>query len=241
MLSATTTSSFRWARTLVLTAILLAIPVGCQEAETPYGAEAPLHYPGPMPQIWAVAPALNISGQRTVDPLLQADLLYEQLQQVQGLTIIPVNRVVEAYANLRIDQVQTPDQAALVCDLLGCDALVVPTVTAYDPYNPPKMGASLVLLRKPGSYTRPADVDPRDLARRSTPVERATEDVVQVVGMYDAANGSVRNRLMNYAEGRNDPQGPLGPREYLVSMDRFCGFVYHDLAVKLMWRPELGR
>ena len=34
--------------------------------------------------------------------------------------------------------------------------------------------------------------------------------------------------------GRNDPLGPLGPKEYFVSMDRYCGFVYHELLADLL-------
>ena len=71
---------------------------------------------------------------------------------MHGLTVVPVNRVAEVYASLRIEKVQSAEQAAIVCDLLGCDALVVPTMTAYDPYNPPKMGASLQVFRRPGEY-----------------------------------------------------------------------------------------
>lgn len=223
----------------------IIILAGCRETEPSYGTEYPMHLPARTPQTWAIAPAINLSGERAVDPLLQADCLYAQLQQVSGLTVIPVNRVVEVYASLRIDQVQTEDQARLVCDMLGCDALVVPTVTAYDPYNPPKMGASLALVKRPGSYTRPDNVDPRDLVRRPSLPEAADGGgggkMVQVVGMYDAANGSVRQRLLAYAQGRNDPKGPLGPREYLINMDRYCGFVYHELIVKLMGHPETGR
>ena len=67
--------------------------------------------------------------------------------------------MVEVYVGLGIEQVQSPEQAALVCDLLGCDALLVPTITAFDPYDPPKLGASLHLFRKPGTYARPANVE----------------------------------------------------------------------------------
>jgi len=52
-----------------------------------------------------------------------------------------------------------------VCDLLGCDALVVPTVTAYDPYKPAEVRWALQLFRKSGDYVRPAAVDPRELVR----------------------------------------------------------------------------
>lgn len=210
---------------------------GCGENGREYGAEAPLFLPGNVRQTWAVAPAINSSGQKQVDPIIQGDLLYQQLQQVAGLTVVPVNRVVEVYAALRIEQVQSEEQAALVCDLLGCDALVVPAISAFDPFEPPKLATSLNLFRR-GSYRRPANVDPRELARRATPTTapaaQRTPGFVQVVGMFDAQSGSTRERLMQYAQGRNDPAGPYGPRIYLVEMDRYCGFVYHALTQELL-------
>jgi hypothetical protein len=57
---------------------------------------------------------------------------------------------------------------------------------------------------------------------------------VQAVGMFDAANGTVRDAVMGYARGRHDPVGPMGPREYLVSMDRYVGFAYHTLVGDLL-------
>jgi hypothetical protein len=211
---------------------------GCAPKDPPYGTEYIRKLPRDARATWAVAPAINLSGQHGVDPLLQADLVYEQVQQVGGLTVIPVNRVVEVYAGLGIEQVQSAEQAALVCDLLGCDALLVPTITAFDPYDPPKLGASLHLFRKPGTYARPANVDPRELARAaSPPVEQSIPQdgaFLQAVGMYDAANGSVRDALFAYAKGRNDPVGPMGAKEYLVSMDRYCGFVYQSLTGDLL-------
>jgi hypothetical protein len=57
---------------------------------------------------------------------------------------------------------------------------------------------------------------------------------LQVVGMFDAANGSVRQAVLDYAKGRNDPTGPLGSKEYFVNMDRYCGFVYSSLITELI-------
>ncbi len=75
-------------------------------------------------------------------------------RQVHGLTVIPVDRVVEVYASLKIDKIRIEQQAYAVCQILGCDGLIVPTVTAYDPYDPPKFGASLQLFMKPGTFKR---------------------------------------------------------------------------------------
>ena len=229
---------------LAVTLAAVTLVVGCG-SEPKYGTERQLALPGTKRQIWAVAPAVNLSGNR-VDPLLQADLAYQQLQQVDGITVIPVNRVAEVYAGLRIDRVQSQEQAQMVCELLGADGLLIPTVTAYDPYDPPKVGASLQLFGRPAA-ARQKNVDPRELARRATP--GANESLppgtpvqfLQVVGMFDAANGSVRDALSEYAKGRNDPVGPFGEREYLVSMDRYSGFVYHALIAELMNHPRLRK
>src|SRR5438105_11954670 len=172
---------------------------GCAKRPRPYGTEATILLPGRKRQVWAVAPAINLSGEKAVEPILQADLLYQQLQQVHGLTVIPVNRTAEVLASLRLAKVQSEQQAAIVCDLLGCNALIVPTITAYDPYNPPKLGASLQLFSKPADYVRQASLSPRDMARQATPntnqaMPPAT-GIVQVVGLYDAENGSVRSAL----------------------------------------------
>jgi hypothetical protein len=140
---------------------------------------------------------------------------------------------------LHLSKVQTPEQAALICDQLGCDALVVPTITIFDPYDPPKLGAALQILRK-DKIAIPPNVDVHALSRDATPPPTATlpppnqADFKQAVGMFDAANGSVREKLALYARGRHDPVGPLGEREYLLNMDRYSGFVYHELIRDLL-------
>ena len=225
----------------------VALSGACADKPPEYGREFVQSLPPKRREVWAVAPAINLSGQREVDPLLQADLLYQQVQQVRGLTVVPVNRVAEVFAALGIEQVQSAEQAALVCDLLGCDALLVPTVSAFDPYDPPKLGASLHLFAKPGNYARPANVDPRELVRTAAPP--ADESVpgagdaefLQAVGMFDAANGTTRDALRAYASGRNDPLGPMGAREYLASMDRYCGFVYAELTADLLRQARAKR
>jgi hypothetical protein len=187
--------------------------------------------PGLQTDVWAVAPAINLSGHSEVDPILQADLLYQQLQSVHGLTVVPVDRVVQVYQGLNIERISSLEQAALVCDILQVDAVVVPTVTAYDPYTPPKMAAALALFRKPTDYIRPAAADALGPSGRP---QGGKAYLKQSVGMYDAADGSIRKSLQVFAEGRTDPNGPMAEREYFLSMDRYSGFVYHQLIADLL-------
>src|SRR5258706_4662559 len=138
---------------LVVSLCLLGLCIadaGCTKPDPVYGHEQTKSLTTRRRQIWAVAPVINLSGEKGVDPFLQADLVFQQLQQVRGVTVIPVNRVAEVYAALRIERVASAEQAALVCDLLQCDGLIVPAVTIFDAYNPPKFRCSLQPFVKPG-------------------------------------------------------------------------------------------
>lgn len=228
--------------TVVLGLVLCA--AGCAHKPPPqYGVEHPLFMPGMHRQIWAVAPVLNLSGEN-VDPILQADLLYRQLQEVSGLTVIPVNRVAEAMMSMRLPQLQSQEQASTLCELLGADGVIVATVTAYDPYDPPKVGAAVQLFRRGDHAARLATaIDPRQLERQTVPTAAPSADkapsMIQVVGMYDAQNGSVRSALNRFADGRNDPNGAYAVKQYFVDMDCYSGFVYHSLIAELLQSPKL--
>src|SRR4051812_22126635 len=61
-------------KTLSLLAVAtIACATGCAKAPK-YGVETVSTLPGGRAQVWAVAPAVNLSGQREVDPLLQSDV-----------------------------------------------------------------------------------------------------------------------------------------------------------------------
>ena len=244
----------KWPRTAVVltAAVVVGLPSGaCREKPVQYGRESVLSLPTKRRQVWAVAPAINLSGQGGVDPLLQADLAFEQLQQIGGLTVIPVNRVAQVYVAMGIENVQSPEQAAQVCQALGADGLIVPTITIYDPYNPPKFGGALQLFRTRASLARPQQQQPADEGEAAPAAGQVQGDgggggasglvLIQSVGMYDAANGSVRDALQLYSSGRHDPVGPLGAKEYLVSMDRFCGFAYRALTESLLYEMRKVR
>ena len=233
-------------KTLTTAALTLAaalpMTAGCA-SDPDYGTEQRLSFPGVYRQTWAVAPALNLSGRETVDPLLQADLVYEEVEQVDGLTGVPVNRVAQVYAALGIAQIESPEEAALVCDLLGVDALVVPTVTLYDPYDPPKFGVSLQLFFAEEQRATQVHLDHRALTQAGTAEAAGGQllppppEFLQASAIYDAREGSTRAALFAHATGRNDPEGAAMHRGYLLDMDLFCGFAYHELIEDLLLTP----
>ncbi len=164
--------------------------------------------------IWAVAPVVNLSGQSGLDPLLEADLLYQQLQQVKGMVVIPVDRVVQVQQSMGLREISNARQAADIAKAVGADGLVMATVTAWYPYMPPRMAASLEYIPATGSGTPNREM--------------------QAVGMFDANAGSVQKLLADYAVGRVNPNGPYAEKEFTVSMDRYSGFVYWQLLSQLI-------
>ena len=227
-------------RRLTLAALAL-LAAGCAERAVPYGHESISYAPRYGPRSIAVAPCVNLSGQSQPDPLLQADLVFQELQQVRGLTAVPVNRVVQVMSGLGLRSIDSTEQAWAICDALGVDSLLLPTITAFDPYDPPKFGGSVqIFVRK--STNRGGEIDPRQLSRRATggevqPGDR-NADFIQAAEMFDAAAGSTRDRVDNYASGRIDPAGALGAKEFYLNMDRYAAFAWHALIEDALARFE---
>jgi hypothetical protein len=229
----------RAARALALAAVLVA--GGCA-ADDRYGVEERIALPVTQTQVWAVAPADNVSGVAGVDPLLQADLLFTKLQAVEGVRALPVNRVAEAMLLLGIDRIRTPEEAAMVREAVGADAIVLTTITFFDPYDPPTVGAALTVYPRTGSLqpvSMPGAEAVRDLTRIATAVQLDTGDAltagnpVQVAGVFDARDGSVRQAARAYASGRFDPDQAAGAEGVFLVMDQYAGFAYHALLAEV--------
>lgn len=192
--------------------------------------------------LWAVAPLKNESGVSAVDDLAVSDALTYQIQQVYGLSAVPVNRVLTAMRALDMQTIESPEDAIALADAVGADGIVAGAITAWDPYDPPEIGMNLVLYVLRDDLRRPGDgsfVDPRDLqiamtdgalptrSRRTTPASTAAEHL-------DGANHEVLAAVQEYAQGRHDPKAPMGWRLYVASMTLFTEFACHRLTERLL-------
>src|SRR5262245_10550855 len=141
--------------------------------------EQAIHSPYPTVMTFAIAPAINLSGSRDFDPLKVSDELFTEMQQVQGLNLLPVNKTLIAMNRLGMRNIDDVAGAQKRSEALGADGLIVPAITSYDPYNPPVVGMVLqlytppiknppenysirapVILTNPGAPTVVADVAP---------------------------------------------------------------------------------
>ena len=194
--------------------------------------------PYPGPKLWAVAPLRNESGTTLVDTVVLADKLTQRLADIEGITMVPVNRVLAAMESLGMASITSVGDALKINTALGTDGLIVGTVSAWDPYEPPKIGATIQLISReqPGSS---GEVNPRELSYAATSDRTGVthayrQPVAQASGYYDAANHQVLGDVHNYAIGRTPLESPSGWRRYLLSMDLYSEFVSDALIRELL-------
>jgi hypothetical protein len=220
---------------LGLFALLLSLP-GCYRGEDD-GLTAP--YEGR--HVWAVAPLRNESGTTQANGVKLADKLTQRLETVEGLEVLPVNRVLAAMRQLGLPYIANREQAMEVLRTIGADGLVLGSISAWAPYEPPKLGLSVELYTRLHPTGPPLDV--RELSRAATDPTAGpegegrppTQPVATVSALYDASEPATRQKLNAFAEqrGRSEDE-PASARLYRISMPRYSEFVSYAIVERLL-------
>ena len=217
----------RTAATIVLSTVGVLL-TGC--ADSSIRSDQPLTlttpYEAPTAVVWAVVPVANESGTSAADELAITDKLVQSIREVNGITSLSTNRVITGLDALGLDTVRTPGEALTLAELLGADAIVVPVLTSWDPYDPPRVGIDADVYARSGVMGVPDDpMTPFDLARAVNDRPGDSWDPARPVAVVslelDGSNGAVRSDVRAFAEGRADPQSATGWRGYIRSMQRF--------------------
>jgi hypothetical protein len=215
--------------------------------------------------IWAVVPLRNESGSAAANGSQMADELTNTLQTVENMDVLPVNRVIAAMEVLQLPQLRSPVDVMHLARTLGVDGIIVGTITAYDPYDPPKVGLQLELYQ--ASYKlQSQNVDVRELMHAATgntapaPGDAPGEiaPVSTASAMLDASNPIVRQRLRAYASGRGGHQPTSKPwwkriavstgitekddtdwHLYRINMNLFTQYVSAELTERLLQAESL--
>ena len=198
--------------------------------------------------LWAVAPLRNESGTSLPDVAAISDKIVAAAAQVRGVRCLPLNRTIAAMRALGIEAIASPDQAKQLAAELGADGIIIGTITAYDPYDPPALGLSLALYMRPESGRSTADIDSRGVSSSATepqlPRSNYTGSPAAVASQHlDAKNHQVQMDMQRYATGRQDGHSALGWRRYMVSMDLFSEFAAWHAVGSLLQQEwvRLGR
>lgn len=194
--------------------------------------------------LWAVAPLANESGVSFADTGAVADALVSRIDEVRGIACLPLNRTIAAMRARGLGAIRSPSDARAVANTLGVDGLIVGSVTAYDPYSPPKLGLKLALFSRE-SDGGPMAFDPIRLQAAytdQTPQRQSMYEnrpVATLSEHLDGANHEVQMELRRYSVGRHDPDSALGWKRLLASMDLYTEFAAHVGVSRLLEQERL--
>jgi hypothetical protein len=224
---------------------------GCGGKKQPPPLEFAIHTPYSTVKTLALAPAINLSGSRDFDPLVVSDTLFAEMQQVEDLNVIPLNKTLIAMERLGIHSIEDPKTAQKLAEALGADGLVIPAVTAYDPYDPPTVGMILQMytpvtppppqsslppprtyttLSNPGNPVVVADANPAG----PSVAEPSGQPVSQVSAVFNGSNQTVLKELEVFASGRTRYDSAAQERQFLLDSDAYMRFVCHAMVRRLM-------
>ena len=234
-----------------LAAVCLALATGCAHGPR-RAAELRAPWAPAASRTLAVAPLLNESGNAHADGVRMADRLTERLNGADGVSTIPVNRVLAEMERLGLSEVRTDGQARELRAGLGVDGLVAGTITAFDPYDPPKVGLNLGVFYAgppapppdPARSTGPRAEGAPDLRAMSRSATQVAEPepaptpgpVAAISRVYDAADPATQDRLGRFARDRgiDYARSETDRRLFRISSDLFAGFVAHEAAGDLL-------
>lgn len=206
--------------------------------------------PARVPNTWlgpltvAVAPALNFSGSTDFDPDKVADLMASELGHADGISVIPVSRVLAVMSRLGITEVGSPAQALSIKDRLGADAILVFAVTEYDPYDPPVVGIAAQLYGRAAGRTAGDGLNPVLVSRQARPFAVGQVDqgvdlpIAQTQQVYNAAHDFILHRVRQFADHRGDDGSAFGWRLFLVSQEHYFRFCTAQVVKQLFDTPQ---
>jgi len=226
----------------VMLALIALLIGGCALIPKDQGTD-PLIGPYSQRRVWAVVPLRNESGSLYADGAALADHLARHLEGASNIDVVPVNRTLAAMGAL---QMRTgPTSRAQVMQLLqdlDVDGMVVGTISAYEPYDPPKLGLSLELYVHPRVFRQLEEFHVRQLSRSATDemsvpkgAGRIGQPVASVSAFLDAGDPVVRHKLERYAYDRGSSNEDVeAPVLYRISMDLYREFVAYVMSWRLL-------
>jgi len=194
-------------------------------------------------RVWAVVPFANESGVSTVDGTVVADRFVSEIEQVDGIRCLPLNRTLAVMQQLGMTKLGDVRQVYTLMRAMQVDGIVIGTVTDWDPYKPLRFGAAVeVISASAGPDAKPLDL--KDLTMPTADDRAGAEGsmvaISQASRLLDGRNNETLSELDRYGAGRADASSALGSRAYEQRIELFVRFGAY-LLVRDLLEQEAAR
>lgn len=196
-----------------------------------------LQAPYDSERVWAVVPFANESGVSAVDGNMVADRFVSEVEQVDGLRCLPLNRTLAVMQELGMTRISDIRQLYTLMRALQVDGVLIGTITDWDPYKPLRFGAAIeVVSAASESAAQPLDLKDVTMptADSRVAVDGALVAISQASRLFDARNNETLAELDEYGSGRADASSALGSRVYEQRIDLFVRFGAYILVRDLL-------
>ncbi len=193
----------------------------------------------------AVVPFKNLSGSQDLNVIAATDEFIIELQQIKGLMVLPVDRVLAKLNELGMAGVESPVDAMTLADALGVDGIIVGSINRYQPYSPPLVSIAVELYGRKHVHDQQnmqrLHVDPADLSRAGKPYELNLDNKIEpmavVVRVFDANQDATVERMKQYSQSRQEVETPLSWKKYMLQRN-YLRFVSHEVIGELMFSEK---
>jgi hypothetical protein len=187
-----------------------------------------------------VAPAMNLSTNPDIDLVEVTNTFFSELQQVQGLTVVPLGRVKQFLTDNKMATVGSPEEAKQLAAAFKAQACIVLAVTEYDSYNPPRVGLAMQMYTVGGlpaaSGTpgfNPVDAE-RSAVPFNVPAEVAAKPRDSISLIFSGRNDDVEQLAKKYSQERMADNTPFGWRRSIVDQHEFLRLCSYGMIREMM-------
>lgn len=186
---------------------MLLFAAGCH-ALPQCGHQPMYHNPFPQLSKIAIAPFFNLSTEPSVDGRQFAEAYGNELQGIPGFEVVPVG-VVERAMHAHQNNLASPEQARLLAQQLGVDAIVIGAVTDFTPYYPPRCGLQIEWYSA-NPFFHP--IPPGYGLPWGTPEEKEIPEPLVLEAEMALARAQLKTQTPQFAiEASPPPRGPEAP------------------------------
>lgn len=230
-------------RTLLLSAAALALGA-CRPEYVRYKS----YPPNPFPDLTVVAvlPFFNETSTENLDTIDFANIFASELVKFDGFRVVRPRMILASLGEGEVLR-RNVDDVLRVARRHRADAVVVASVTDYDPYVPPRIGISVQFLRTSARALTGSEIDRivQSASWRRGPLNLSRDRAGNLLAAFelvlDSHEERIRSELIAYWHAQDERDSPFTDEgSFLAIQSRYQQFVSNQVINDIIWFTTLA-